>query len=320
MDVQSTNDSKLDDVLDFNEFLLKLANAGVPIGLDALDGTEKLSEKLTAINSRVAMAVARGNTVSQFLDADRTLPAQYRSSLALWLYCDRSPNALNALNECANERNKIEKLVGLAFLQPLILLGLIALGVVFLLLGLSPKLEATYSQIKLKPGYGLQLLMLARQQIGIWGLVIPILIAFGLLVWSRNRTHWNFSWFPGRKRVLEMMRKSDYAEGFANLLEHDLSIKHAQTVMGEFKCERNPQRPRPLLQWAMCDEVNNEDKANALHFAARVYRDLAKSRTSQLAAWFPVVVGALIGGLFVLGYALCLFAPMIELLTALASR
>ncbi len=319
MNVQPTNDPRLDDVLDFNEYLLKLAKAGVPIGVDALDGTEELSEKLTAINARIAMAMARGSTVRQILEADPAIPSQYRASLAVWLYCDKSPNALSALSDCASGRKRIEMVVSSAFLQPLILLGMVFLGFILILLGLSPKLESIYSQIRLKPGLGLQFLVFARQSIWLWGLAVPVSTALGLFVWSRMRSKWSFSWFPGRKKILESIWKSNYAEGCANLLEHNFSVEQTQAVLGKFRSDRNRIRRHPLLHWAFCDEVRDEDRATALHFSALACQELAQARTSLLSAWFPVVVGSLFGGAFVLGYALCLFTPIIELLTSIVN-
>ena len=72
-----------------------------------------------------------------------------------------------------------------------------------------------------------------------------------------------------------------------------------------------------MLQWALGDEVNSDDKANALRFSARAYHELARSRTLQWQAWFPVVLGALLGGGLVIMFGLSLFVPMIEMLIAI---
>lgn len=328
MNAQSTCDPILDDVLAFNEYLLKLAKAGVPIGLGILEDNATLSEQLSEINSKIAMEVARGNTVRQTLESDQELPPLYRSSLATWLYCDKSPDALAALSECADGRREIEKVFDFAVVQPLILLGLVYCGFVFLLLSVAPKMDAMNSQIGSAPGFGLQVLMAARTTIWYWGIAIPLLVALGLALWSRQRSRWLSRWFPGRRNIFETTLKANYAEGFANLLEHDQSVVQAQTLLGSFKRIRKPVQvqsgntnmeiamPR-MLQWALGDDVSNEDRANALRFAARAYRELAQSRASQWRAWFPVVVGALLGGAIVLAFGLSLFAPMIELLTAI---
>lgn len=328
MNAQSTCDPVLDDVLAFNEYLLKLARAGVPIGLGTSESNATLSEQLSDINSKIAMGVARGNTVRQTLESDQELPPLYRSSLATWLYCDKTPDALAALSECADGRRETERVFDFAFVQPLILLGLVYCGFVFLLLSVAPMMDAMNSQIGSAPGFGLQVLTVARQTIWYWGIAIPLLVAIGLLLWRRQRSRRLSRWIPGRRNISEATQKANYAEGFANLLEHGQSVVHAQTLLGSYRSARKPVQVQPensnmeiavprMLQWALGDDVSNDDRANALRFAARAYRELAQSRASQWRAWYPVVVGALLGGALVLAFGLSLFAPMIELLTAI---
>ena len=328
MNAQSICDPVLDDVLAFNEYLLKLAKAGVPIGLGVTETNVTLSEQLSEINSRIAMGVARGNTVGQTLESDIELPPRYRASLATWLFCDKSPDALAALSECADDRREIEKVFDFAFLQPLILLGLVYCGFIFLLLSVAPMMDAMNSDIGSAPGVGLQVLMAARQSIWFWGIAIPLVVALGLALWRRQRSSRILHWFTGRRSVFEGTRKANYAEGFANLLEHGQSIDQAQSLLGSYKCQRkfvqmqsgkaNKELAMPrMLQWALGDAVSNEDRTNALRFTARAYREQAHSRASQWRAWFPVVVGAFLGGAMVLAFGLSLFAPMIELLIAI---
>ena len=328
MNAQSICDPILDDVLAFNDYLLKLAGAGVPIGLGISEDTATLSEQLSEINSKIAMGVARGNTVRQTLESDIELPLQYRSSLATWLYCDKSPDALAALSECADQRVEMERVFGFAFLQPLILLGLVYCGFLFLLLSVAPKMEAMNSQIGSTPGIGLQVLMAARETIWFWGIAIPLIVALGLALWKRQGSSWILHWFPERGSISETTQKANYVEGFANLLEHGQSVVQAQSLLGSYKNQRKTVQIQPgntnlkiakprMLQWALGEDVSNGDRPNALRFTARAYRELAQSRASHWRAWFPVVVGALLGGAMVLAFGLSLFAPMIELLTSI---
>ena len=189
-------------------------------------------------------------------------------------------------------------------------------------------MDAMNSQIGSAPGFGLQVLTVARQTIWFWGIAIPLLVAIGLVLWRRQRSRRLSGWFPGQKNIFEMTLKANYAEGFANLLEHGQSVVQAKTLLGSYTRIRKPVRVQPgntnmeiamprMLQWALGDDVSHEDRANALRFAARAYRELAQSRVSQWRAWFPVVFGALLGGAMVLAFGLSLFAPMIEILIAI---
>ena len=329
MNASSTDDPKLDDVLAFNATLLKLANAGVPIALDVSGRTEDLSGSLDKINSGIAIGMARGMTLRQILESDPELPSQYRSSLLTWLYCAESPEALTALSDCAGGRREIERVVNIAFMQPLILLGMVYLGFLFLVLQLEPKLQAIHFQIGSAPALGMQWLTMLRKSIWIWGTAVPLLIGLDLVIWTRHRSRWSLRRFPGRKGVFEAIQRANYAEGFANLLEHDHSVEQSGMMLGAFPSDQATRKLQtteastthagmpPLLKWAFGNGVSPEDRASALHFSALAYRDLAQSRASQWRSWLPVLVGSLLGGVLVLGFGLSLFGPMIELLTSL---
>jgi len=329
MSVSSTDEPKLDDVLAFNATLLKLASAGVPIALDLSGRTEDLSRSLDKINSGIAIGMARGITLRQILESDPELPSQYRSSLLTWLYCDESIEALTALSDCAGGRREIERVVNIAFLQPLILFGMVYLGFLFLVLQLEPKLQAIHFQIGSAPALGMQWLTMLRQSIWIWGTAVPLLVVSGLVIWTRHRSRWSLLRFPGRKNVFEAIQRANYAEGFANLLKHEHSVEQAGMMLGDFPSDqatRNMQAAEtsttpigmpPLLKWAFGNDVSSEDRAIALHFSALAYRDLAQSRASHWRSWLPVLMGAILGGVLVLGFGLSLFGPMIELLTSL---
>lgn len=329
MNVASTDEPKLDDILAFNAILLKLANAGVPIALDVSGSNDDLSGLLDKINSGIAIGMARGMTVRQVLESGTELPSQYRSSLLTWLYCDESPEALTALSDCAGGRREIERVVNIAFLQPLILMGMVYLGFLFLVLQLEPKLQAIHFQIGSAPALGMQWLTMLRQSIWFWGTAIPLLVVLKLVIWTRHRSDWSLHRFPGRKGVFDAIQRANYAESFAKLLEHEHSVEHAGMMLGDLPGNQTMRNVRanetsttptgmpPLLKWAFSNDVIPEDRGTALNFSALAYRDLAQSRASQWRSWIPALMGALLGGLLVLGFGLSLFGPMIELLISL---
>jgi len=320
MSVPLNSEPQLDDVLEFNEYLLMLDRAGVPIGLEYSGGRERLADRIKEINSNIAMGVARGRTVRQFLESDHELPPQYRVSLSTWLYCDKSPDALSVLSECAREHCEIERVINFALVQPLILLGLVYLGCLYLLFGVMPKLDAIYMQIGSKPGMAMQFLIVAKRYVWVWGIAVPVVVGIGLTIWNLRSAGIRFRWFPGRKRVSEAIQKANCASSLGHLLAHDFSTERAVSAVGSFTCNTRDATHAampPLLSWALGDEVNSANRADALQFSARAYRELARSGSSKLWAWFPAVVGALVGGVLVFVFGLSLFVPMIELLTTL---
>jgi hypothetical protein len=112
---------------------------------------------------------------------------------------------------------------------------------------------------------------------------------------------------PGRRRIADAIENANKARGMRRLLENESSKE------GSIQ----PNKATGLLQWALTEEFSREEKMGALSASAITYQRLAETRTEQMRAWLPTLVGASVGGLLVLAFGLSLFAPMIELLTAL---
>lgn len=315
MNAIAEDNPTLDDVLLFNDYLLKLSHAGVPIELDGTGAKEDLLERLSKINSCFAMGIARGNSVRQILESNQQLPPEYRSSLSTWLFCDQSPDAFKALSDCAISRRALQKLVGYSMLQPMLLFVLVYLGFLFMLWFLAPKINALAQQIHATPGWGLWFLNSATQTMWLWAVLVPLLITAGILIWRQQRSHWGYLWVPGRRVIADSIFKANRADSMANLIAHDFTVEQARnaSVPPVSKLDR----AQPLLQWAVGSDVASEERVNALKASAQTYRKLAQLRSSRLVAWFPIFFGAIFGGGLVLFYGLSLFAPMVELLISL---
>ncbi len=307
MNDRANCDPKLDDVLVFNQTLLNLERAGIPIGVGDSDTTQSLQSKIDSINSKIAVAVARGSTVLQILEWNEELPTQYRSALSVWLLCDHSPEALAALSDQAGERRDMEKVLSYSLQQPIIIAGLVYLGFLYLIFGVSPKLESIASQIGAEPGIGLWFLQTAKSTAWIWAIAVPLCIASAVAIWNRNKSRWSLGYMPGRRRIANAIENANKAQGARSLLENENSQEGAL----------QPIQATGLLKWALSEGFSRDEKMEALSASAITYQGIAKTRTEQMRAWFPTLVGASLGGLLVLAFGLSLFAPMIELLAAL---
>jgi type II secretory pathway component PulF len=298
---------KLDDVLAFNQTLIRLERAGIPIGVGDSETKLSLRSKIDSINSKVAVAVARGSSVRQILESNEELPAQYRSALSVWLFCDHSPEALAALSDQAGERCDMEKVLSFSLLQPMVIAGLVYLGFLYLVFGVSPKLESIATQIGAEPGVGLWFLQSAKSTAWIWAIAVPTCVALALAIWNRNKSRWSLEYMPGRRRIVDAIENANMAQGIRLLLENENSQEGTL----------QPNKATGLLKWALSERFSCEEKLRSLSASEITYQGIAKTRTEQMRAWFPTLVGASLGGLLVLIFGLSLFAPMIELLTIL---
>ena len=315
MDTSTDGEPKLDDVLLFNDYLLKLADAGIPVSLDGNGVNEELLEKLSKINSMFAMSVARGSTVRQVVETAPGVPVAYRCALMQWLYCGRTPEALETLSEVGIGRSRRERIMQSALLNPLILLGIAFLGFLLWMVFVGPNLKSLSVQIGAKPGVGLQFLELARQTAWLWGIGIPVLVCLALLAWFQMRSRMRFGWIPGRRNIDNSVMLAGHAAGLGNMMQHNFSVKQANEAIGPVAI--HSVKTNSMLDWALGTEMTDGERANALAATAKAYRVLARWRAMRVEYWFPAILGALFGGVIVLAYGLSLFEPLIELLTSI---
>lgn len=306
MNDHPNSEPKLDDVLAFNQTLLKLDRAGIPIGVGDSDTSHSLQQKIDAINAKIAVAVARGSSVRQILESNDELPAQYRSALSVWLLCDHSPEALAALSDQACQRRDMEQVLRFSFLQPIIIIGLVYLGFLYLIYGVSPKLESITSQIGAEPGVGLWFLQKAKSTAWFWAIAIPLSVALAMAIWKRNNSRWSLRYLPGRRKIAEAIENANNAQGMRRLLESNSLQESFESTYA-----------KGLLKWVLGERLSREGKIKALEASAKTYHEIARSHMKQIRAWIPALIGAGLGGVLVLFFGLTLFAPIIELLTAL---
>lgn len=305
---------KIDDLLAFNQQLVTLIHAGLPVELGDGLPSESVVEQLAEINSRIALQVSRGQTVDQAMAADTGVPRAYRAAWETWFHGSQPIEALNALTSQAEARREMRVNVGNAMIQPLVLLGLVYFGFIYLVLFAARQMELTYEQIHEPLSMSLRFLTLARDWLPVWGILLPLAVLLAILYWLKNSSDWNYQWLPGRKRFLEAIAKANYADNVARLLETDHPLSETLRLVGPL----DDKAPLPaMLRWAVSAEVEGASRANLIRFISRTYRDAANCEIVRWRSWLPVLVGVALGGVLVLGYGLSLFTPMIELLKTL---
>ncbi len=320
----------IDDLIAFNQQLMKLLDAGLPIELGDGLPPESIVHQLELIQSRVGLQVSRGVTVEQALAEEPLVPGIYRAAWETWFHGNKPVEALSALTSQGEARREIQVNVGSALVQPLVVLTLVYFGFIYLVLFSARQLEMTYEQIHEPPSLSLAALLVARQWLPVWGVLVPLLVFFAVVYWTRSSAKWRYDWLPGRKRFMESITKASYAECLARLLESNHSLDASVKMLGSkvlgstvAKVSGGENRELPaMLQWATNTDLSNEPEAASraalLRFTARAYRGSANREVERWRSWLPVVIGVLLGGCLVLVYGVSLFSPMIELLKILS--
>lgn len=305
---------RMDELIEFNQQLMTLIEAGVPIELGDGSPSVAVPDQLSQIASRIALQVGLGKSVEQAMRGDSKVPSAYRAAWETWFHGNRPTEALSSLASQAETRREMQVNVGNSLLQPLILLSLVYVGFIYLAVIASRQLEATYQQLNEPPSTSLSFLIHARQWLPLWGWLLPLGVILCVAYWWLRSSDWSYRWLPGRKRYVESISKANYADNIAKLLEENHSLAESLQLVGPL--ESKSQLPS-MLQWAFATKLEDPSRVNLLRFVARTYRDAARTEVKRWRNWLPVVASVFIGGSIVLGYGLSLFAPMIELLKTL---
>jgi len=205
----------------------------------------------------------------------------------------------------------------------------------------APKIEAIYQQIAQAPSDSLEFLAVGRQLMPIWAPLIPLLLIFAAIGW-RLRVPGS-SWLPGSSRYLDAVRNANMAQQLARLIESGMSLQDSMSLAGPLSDSAGLMRTEPtaladgpeasvapdrkpeasalgsrelpaLLRWAVSGDLGGEPMPKALRFVAQTYRQKARRQEAIWRFMAPTICGVLLGGIFVLGYSLSLFLPVVQLL------
>jgi type II secretory pathway component PulF len=319
------SDVSLQQVSAFNRELIALAETGFPLDIGIDEPTEQVSARLEKVNSLLAMRVGRGQSIQQAVEEEPELPRRYRMALRTWLRCDDPTIALNEIATPADARLQFRRNVGQTMLYPLILMSLAYFAFLYLCNVTAPKIEAIYIQLSQTPSSSLSAITAARNLMPIWGPLLPLLLVLALICWRLLSSRWSWTWVPGSSRYFSARRNAHLAQQLATLLESGSSLEESLSLVGPLanassdagiaaEGNRSTESLPPLLRWALSGDSGGEPMPRVLRFVAQTYRQNAERQQTIWRVVAPTIAGLLLGGMFVLGYGLSLFVPVIQLL------
>jgi len=334
-----------DRLLALNRELAALAELGLPLELDCGQSRESVGESLEKVNSRVALKIGRGEKIDDVLADEQTLPAGYRHALQVGLRSERWTATLDALSRQATLGAEIRSTFGQALVHPLVVFVLAYLGFIYLCEWVGPAIAGFYEQAGQQPSRSVALLTTGKEWLMVWMPLVPLVLVLVILCWCRTSqkgihkkwlNRWN--WLPGVRGSLTTEKHALFAEQLALLIdagvpldealplasgltgdaalivassELSASLKSGEVVSTQdFKLQSLP----PLLRWVVTGDLGGEPLPEVLRSVAGTYRQRA---ARQAAIWrfaIPTLLGALLGGVVGLAYALSLFIPIIQLL------
>ena len=285
----------MSDVKVFNDQLLLVLRAGVPLAIGNLTTVSQIETFVNDVNNRVTSeghaAVGEDGRIAN----DELFPADYRNAFDAWKRGDRTVQALQALFETGRVESEMRWSITKLLLPLLLVVWLVAQGMAFLMGGIYPELKAMYAISNRKTSASLQFLefLNANAQVGTIGLAVIVVLI--VLLWLRVPA-WLVRLVPAYGVTIQSLRT-------AQQCERDARLSRASTVNTDGKTD---------LQSIVATDVRSSELRGA------ICRGTSGFSSRQWLRWFPMIAGAFVGGLLVFGYVFCMFWPLVDLLQQLS--
>ena len=277
----------------FNEQLLLVMRAGVPLAIGDLSTRSQIEEFIAKLNDRIQSAHHSAEETDDWIAKDRQLHPDYRNALDAWRSGERTVQSMQALFECGNAKIEMRWSITKMLLPLLLVMWLVAQGMTFLVGRIYPELKDMYEISNRQPSASLRFLGFLNEYSSVGSICATILMVLIILMWLRVPT-WLIPFVPAHGLTIQSLRRAQQMERDARL---------ARALHSEQDGQRNEQSVAGIrsneLRAALCRETSV--------FASR-----------QLIRWFPLMVGTFLSGVLVFGYVFCLFWPLTDLLHQLS--
>jgi type II secretory pathway component PulF len=313
-------------VFAFHGQVMRLASTGLPIDLGLCsDGSPSslpsLQSAMTRVEDVLRLRVGLGQPLPEAIAEAPELTPRYRALLLAWLDAEEPSAVLDSLTHAAQDRVRLSRELGVSLIEPMLLMLLTFAAFALLCTTTVPRFEAIYAQLWKKPPGVLAALIVLRDSMPIWIIVVPIILAMFWFWLMRRGSISSWRWFPGGKRYLESLRYATFADQVATLVNRGVTIDHSMMLADAelaASLKADPDSAPPLLRWAISGDVGNEPRQNVFHFVATSYRQIAEHRSLGLRLVLPAVLISIIGGTLVFVFGISLFMPMVDLMKQIA--
>ncbi|MBM3967663.1 MAG: hypothetical protein FJ308_21800, partial [Planctomycetes bacterium] len=185
---------QLADVLAFNDGLLAMSKAGIPVQLGG--DPANLPNVIERLNGRIAQRIGRGESMAEVLASEPGLGGPYRQALRGWVVLGRSMVAAEPIvgigrwRRVARDRF-VSAVGGVCFLWMIAVIGFAAM-----VANLTPKLRGVYESAGLQPGSGFRAIERVESHLWIATLLAIGVGLVGIILWRWVSKHSSFRWVP----------------------------------------------------------------------------------------------------------------------------
>lgn len=336
----------LSDVRTFNADVMTVNAAGVPLnlGFDSPMGQAQLQAELHRLEATLTTMSAGEAPVYDMLMHNPQFPTQYVSTLQHWFDVQGAPRAFDPSSAASASERRRWGALAIDFVHPASWLCLAYVAMVIVCGGLVPMFEAQNRQMSATPGPVLSILLGLRDWMPVWSIAFPAMVAVGIGALYRLRQS-RASRQPSGLSQPEALRRAQLAEQASRMLAQGMSGQQVIKVLHEraqacrsalrLDSTGNTVPPSetlpPLLKWASSHiplevaelafpSAGSLEAPDAFQRAAGIYGGIAQQLDQHRVARRPLrIVIIVAGGLLVLGVALSIFGPLVEMLLYLAA-
>ncbi|WP_145078322.1 hypothetical protein [Aureliella helgolandensis] len=320
-----------------------MASTGLPIDVGCPAEYETFNAFLESMASRIGRQLAAGVDLAGVVAADSTLPEAYRSAFLAWLEPEGQVQGFERLVAMPLATSKVRQQWEVNASQLYLLLFLAYLAVLYILSFTVPKFAALNDQLQKPPGLALQVLLVLRTWMPLWGTAIPVILGpIGL----RKLFRWGSasrapSWGKHRVSESKLTRHIQQALKAERLLERNASHHEMQATTAspenlDLPVQVSDAEPKetaqavvgngpappavlpPLLHWATHPTSDSLPQNRKLELAAASYWRLVDFQTSGVSLRWSTIFAAVVGSLIVLTVALAVFLPLFDFLLFVA--
>lgn len=340
----------LDQLVAFNDEVAALVRAGVPLesGLVALG--RELPNRLGRVATALADRLAKGEDLDQALAAMRgEFPQLYVAVVAAGLKSGRLAAALEGLAGAARRIAELRQVTATAILYPVIVFLLGWMLFVGFVTFFVPRVLPGFRDFRVASADWIGWFAQLGSSAAWWGPVAPLVVLLAVAVWwwrSRRAVAlesglW-LGWVPGAGSLLRSCQSATFTDVLALLVDQRLPLGEglrlaaaacgsramaldadalaAAIERGEGPADylRHSGRLPPLVAWFLAAGQQGGLLVSALRHAAASYHERARQRAEAVQLFLPMFLTLVVGGTTVLGYALLVFGPWVNLLKTIS--
>lgn len=305
-------DSTTTRLVSLNQQAIAILRLGIPLDLGL--GASPI-DRLGEINERLLTDIGHHGSADSLL-AKHSFPERYCTIAQVLLETDDPAPIFQSIASANLDRASASQPIRQAIAEPLVIAGLVYVGLIFLCLFTVPSIEAQYVQDAQAPGGITRWLVAARELMPYWIVGYPLIIIALWLVWKKLAVGVILDLFPGSERYERWLVAESQSQRLAALVGSGVGDDQALSLAAESVAPRLPIRP---IAEGIVRNGSHQNRSAALSRLARFYHFLAEDRRRTYFAQAPTYLGLLLAAIIVFGYALLTFLPWVEVLSNLNS-